>query len=284
MLPALAALSLVPAAPGHATKRMVIQDGAIDIPLHGYPEASPRPRTPPPARSAGGGALLSKATGATSFAGGRVADRSWIVGRLGMTIAPSTDIYRGRDPRSGLLFRLPHDYPLAVKGEQGGYYAVLMSDGTTGWIPATSVQLLEYDVVAEPRPPALASSAPSLGRLAQAVLSEVQRYMGVPYVWGGNTMRGIDCSGLVRNVFARCGIRLPRTAHEQARVGAPVPFSELQAGDRLYFAVRRREIDHTGIYIGGGYFIHSSLSRGGVAISRLTEPLYGPHLVEARRF
>ena len=58
------------------------------------------------------------------------------------------------------------------------------------------------------------------------VLREAFRYLGVPYRWGGNGGQGIDCSGLVRNVFARCGIALPRTAHEQARVGAPAGSEE----------------------------------------------------------
>src|SRR5205807_1894639 len=105
-----------------------------------------------------------------------------------------------------------------VKGQQGDYYAVLMIDGSLGWIPKTSVQLLEYDVVAEPQQPQASLFSPGVGALAASVLREAYRYLGVPYHWGGNGGRGIDCSGLVQNVFARCGVLLPRTAHEQARM------------------------------------------------------------------
>jgi cell wall-associated NlpC family hydrolase len=205
------------------------------------------------------------------------------VGRLGLTIAPSTEVYRQRDPRSQLLYRLPSSSPICVKGQQGAYYAVLMIDGSLGWIPATHVQLLNYDVVADTQRPA-PPSGPRLASLAGAVWQEAQRYLGVPYLWGGNGHRGIDCSGLVKNVFARCGIALPRTAREQARVGAPVSVTDLRAGDRLYFQVKRSHIDHTGIYLDGGYFIHASLSRGQVAIDHLSTPLYGRHLVDIRRF
>jgi cell wall-associated NlpC family hydrolase len=95
----------------------------------------------------------------------------------------------------------------------------------------------------------------------------------------------LDCSGLVKNCFGRCGVSLPRRAGEQARVGQPVPLSlaALRPGDRLYFAVSRPAIDHTAIYLGNGYFIHASMSRGRVGIDRLSRALYGRHLVAARR-
>jgi cell wall-associated NlpC family hydrolase len=262
----------------------VIEDGAIEIPLRGYPDR-PQPRVANAATGAPStGGAARPATDAKSASGGRGGEMSQVVGRLGRTIAPSSDIYRQRDPRSPVLNRLPSGTYFAVKGQQEDYYAVLMIDGSIGWIPKTSVELLEYDVVADPQQPARPSFASGVSALAAGVLREAYRYLGVPYRWGGNGARGIDCSGLVRNVFAACGVPLPRTAHEQARVGAPVAFSELRAGDRLYFAVKRRSIDHTGIYLGNGYFIHASMSRGDVGVDRLTKPLYGTHLVDARRF
>jgi lipoprotein Spr/probable lipoprotein NlpC len=63
----------------------------------------------------------------------------------------------------------------------------------------------------------------------------------------------------------------------------PLDLSQLQPGDRLYFAVKGSAIDHTGIYLGDGYFIHASRSRGEVAVDRLNKPLYGRNLVAARR-
>jgi cell wall-associated NlpC family hydrolase len=251
----------------------VIENGILSIPLKGYPEPTPPPKPPsvPPAAS-------DRAADTASNA--RLAQT---VGRLGATIAPSTDIYRRRDPRSQLLARVPHTTYLAIKGQQDGYYAVLMIDGSIGWLPMTSVQLLDYDVVADTRQPSPARPGAGIPGLGGAVLREAYRYLGVRYSWGGNGFRGIDCSGLVRNCFAALGYRLPRTASQQVRVGTPVAFSDLRAGDRLYFSVKRKSIDHTGIYIGNGYFVHAAMSRGEVGVDHLSKPLYARSLIAASR-
>jgi cell wall-associated NlpC family hydrolase len=76
---------------------------------------------------------------------------------------------------------------------------------------------------------------------------------------------------------------LPRTAAEQARIGIPVSFADLRPGDRLYFAIRGGRIDHCGIYIGNGLFIHASGRHDAVVISSLSEPLYARRLVAIRR-
>jgi cell wall-associated NlpC family hydrolase len=183
-----------------------------------------------------------------------------------------------------MIARVAQGTPLAIKSEYGSWYAVLMIDGSLGWIQKSAVRMLDFNVVRrDSEAPDAQSVEPS--RLASAVLQEAQRYLGVPYVWGGNGGSGLDCSGLVKNCFARFGITLPRRASEQARVGKPVPLSlsELQPGDRLYFAVKRASIDHTGIYLGNGYFIHASMSRGKVAVDPLSKPLYSRNLVAARR-
>jgi cell wall-associated NlpC family hydrolase len=268
--------------PGRAAPAGVIENGTLSIPLRGYPEPPPPPKTPTPTtEGAKGGASLSTPNPANDAA--VAAKLSQTVGRLGATIAPSSEIYRQRDPRSQLLARVPNTTYLAVKGQQDGYYAVLMVDGSIGWIPTTSVQILDYDVVADTRQPSPSRWGNTLTGVGAAVLREAYRYLGVRYSWGGNGFRGIDCSGLVCNCFAALGYRLPRTAHLQARVGTQVALSDLRAGDRLYFSVNRRSIDHTGIYIGGGHFIHAAMSRGQVGVDQLSKPLYSRSLVSAMR-
>jgi len=182
-----------------------------------------------------------------------------------------------------MVARVAQGTYLAIKSDYGAWYAVLMIDGSLGWIPKSAVQLLDFNVV---RPSPDTPNAPTGGEgLGADVLKEALKYLGVPYVWGGNTTNGLDCSGLVKNCFAACGVPLPRRASQQALYGQPVPLDValLQPGDRLYFAVGRPSIDHTGIYLGNGYFIHASMSRGRVAVDRLNKPLYGRHLVAARR-
>ena len=206
------------------------------------------------------------------------------VGRLGVCVWYGAPIYRGEDGGGQLLARVAQGTYLAIKTDYAAWYGVLMIDGSLGWIQKSAVRLLDYNVVRSPSAPAGGEPAGTEG-LGAEVLREAFRYLGVPYVWGGNGASGLDCSGLVKNCFGHCGVRLPRRASEQARLGQPVPLSlaALRPGDRLYFAVSRPTIDHTAIYLGKGYFIHASLSRGRVGVDHLSKPLYGRHLEAARR-
>jgi cell wall-associated NlpC family hydrolase len=110
-------------------------------------------------------------------------------------------------------------------------------------------------------------SASSRTAAAARVLETANQYVGVPYIWGGNTpASGFDCSGFTRYVFARHGIQLPRTAREQARAGQGVAldFAELLPGDILLFAEPGEAISHVAIYVGDGRIIHASSALGEV--------------------
>lgn len=130
--------------------------------------------------------------------------------------------------------------------------------------------------------------APADARAA-SLLSTGENYLGVPYLWGGNTpAEGFDCSGFTRYVFARHGITLPRVSRDQAWAGKSVPatLSVLRPGDLLFFAGNDGVISHVGIYAGGGWMLHSSSSRGGVGYDHLESRRarwYATHLVQARR-
>jgi peptidoglycan DL-endopeptidase CwlO len=98
------------------------------------------------------------------------------------------------------------------------------------------------------------------------VVGIAMRYLGVPYVWGGASPRGFDCSGLVMYVFAQIGVSLPHSSYAQYGMGVPVSLSELQPGDLVFFA----GASHVGIYIGGGQFIHAPHTGTVVQISTLS--------------
>jgi hypothetical protein len=268
-----------------ASPALSSEDETIAVTLKGLPPASTAPLAGPVTGHAAN--ELSGDGTPVSHAGPEAppvaSPPTAVVGRLGVSTATMASIYRGQSEGGRLISRVPQGTYLAIKTEYAGWYAVLMEDGSVGWIQKQFVRSLDYNVIHRPDSPH-AEPAPA-GRLASQVLQEARRYLGVPYVWGGNGPGGLDCSGLVKNCFGRCGVPLPRTAHEQARIGQPVPLTlnDLQPGDRLYFAVSRPSIDHTAIYLGNGYFIHASMSRHRVAIDRLSEPLYGRHLVAARR-
>jgi cell wall-associated NlpC family hydrolase len=91
-------------------------------------------------------------------------------------------------------------------------------------------------------------------------------YQGVPYVWGGASPRGFDCSGFVMYVFAKIGVSLPHSSYAQFGMGTPVSIGQLQAGDLVFFS----GASHVGIYIGGGQFIHAPHTGDVVKISSLS--------------
>ena len=98
------------------------------------------------------------------------------------------------------------------------------------------------------------------------VVGVAMRYLGVPYVWGGSSPRGFDCSGLVMYAFAQIGISVPHSSYSQFNMGTPVSMGQLQPGDLVFFS----GASHVGIYIGGGQFIHAPHTGDVVKISSMT--------------
>ncbi len=117
-----------------------------------------------------------------------------------------------------------------------------------------------------------------------AAVKLAQTFLGVPYVWGGTSPSGFDCSGLVQYVYAKQGVKLPRVAEDQAKVGTPIAPEQLQPGDAVFFADRTGYIHHEGMYVGGGYFIHAPRTGDVVKISSLYEPYYATQYAGARRY
>jgi len=110
------------------------------------------------------------------------------------------------------------------------------------------------------------SPAPSAA--AARVLRTGDAYLGIKYVWGGNSpSEGFDCSGFTKYVFAKNGVSLPRTSREQARVGDAVPldYGAMLPGDILLFAEPGEAVSHVAIYVGSGRIIHASSAAGEVS-------------------
>ena len=159
------------------------------------------------------------------------------------------------------------------------------------WRPCVRLPLLvlAWLAVASPRS-AEAALSPSVAggqsgeATGRAVVASAQRYLGVPYVWGGQGQTGFDCSGFIEAVFLAHGYQLPRVSRQQALVGLAVdrPFC---AGDLLFFSERpgSSRIVHVALSMGGTRFIHAALGKGEVTYDHLGERYYADRLVGARR-
>ncbi|OZV14075.1 hypothetical protein CIW83_01235 [Tissierella sp. P1] len=111
----------------------------------------------------------------------------------------------------------------------------------------------------------------------------VPKELGKPYKWGGIGPNSYDCSGLVYSLFAKLGIELPRTSQSQASAGAYVSKQDLQYGDIVFFARNGKTINHVGIYVGNGEFVHAPQSGDVVKITTLMSGYYANSYYTARR-
>jgi len=149
-----------------------------------------------------------------------------------------------------------------------GWLQVHLPDLRRAWIQSG-------DVIANPKP----ISIPESIQLAK-------RFLGIPYLWGGRSSFGFDCSGFTQMLLRARGFEIPRDADQQASwTGVtPVERKHLQQGDLLFFGSSAKEITHTGMYIGDGQFIHDSThGHPVVQISRLDDEPWAKQLVACRR-
>lgn len=123
---------------------------------------------------------------------------------------------------------------------------------------------------------------PEMSADAASIVSTAKKCIGVPYQWGGESMSGFDCSGLVQYVFEKNGISLPRTCKKQYTAGTPISKSQLKPGDLVFFQnTYTTGLSHVGIYIGDGEFIHASSD--GVMTSKLSNSYWSSHYYGACR-
>ncbi len=137
---------------------------------------------------------------------------------------------------------------------------------------------------ATPGAPAPATQTPlRMTLLARRAVADALGYLGTPYVWGGSSRAGVDCSGLVYLVYAPYVPNLPRLSYDQWGAGVAVDSSNLEPGDLVFFDTDGTGASHVGIYIGGGQFVHPSSSAHRVVVDNLDEPYYLSHYLGARR-
>ncbi|QCG48766.1 NlpC/P60 family protein [Aeromonas schubertii] len=138
---------------------------------------------------------------------------------------------------------------------------------------ASKIEVSMVEPVVEPE-----TSAPSI----EEIMMVYKEWRGVPYRMGGTTQRGVDCSAFAREVFRDAlGVELPRSTRSQVHEGTRVARNELVEGDLVFFKINSR-LNHVGIYVGNGEFIHAS-TRKGVTRSKLDDRYWRSKFWQARR-
>lgn len=193
--------------------------------------------------------------------------------------------------KSGKILTLQPGIVGRVVDSQSGWYRLMFTGGTTGWVNGKYLRNTDKAITPLPTAPRTTQKSPrnvaSLGgsqtSAGKDLIATALAQQGVRYVWGGTSRGGFDCSGFVQYVFRNHGISLPRTAREQATRGSAVPRSQLRAGDCVFFVTRGSYISHVGLYIGNDRFVHASSGGGRVRINKLSESYYSKRYAGARR-
>lgn len=157
---------------------------------------------------------------------------------------------------------------MSVTGVSGSWYKVTLS-GVAGYVCG--------DYVTFTKPAAVAKVS-----VGQQIATSALQYVGYPYVYGGSSPSGFDCSGFVKYVYSLYGYSLDRTAAQQSQNGTQVAAANMQPGDIICFA-SGGYVGHVGIYIGDGKFVHACNSSTGVIVTELSSASYSGRVASIRR-
>lgn len=126
---------------------------------------------------------------------------------------------------------------------------------------------------------------PGLSAQRQRVIAAAKRQMGIKYRWGGNTPReGFDCSGFTKYALKGLGAKIPRTAAQQSKASRTINRSNLRPGDMIFFKTKGRRVNHVGIYLGNGRFIHAASGGGRVMTDDLRKNYWQKRLYKYGTF
>jgi cell wall-associated NlpC family hydrolase len=195
------------------------------------------------------------------------AARAATVANLFANVYREPDVTR-REPVATLPFEARLEVASEPEADGRRWIEVRLADGGRGWIQRGDVTFEQ-------------------ARLDVAgITSLARRFQGLPYLWGGVTTFGYDCSGFTQMLFRQRGVVIPRDAGPQMRWDGFVPVARerLEPGDLVFFGSPPEKITHTGMYLGAGEFIHATTWRTPVVqISRLDDPHWSALVMGCRR-
>lgn len=197
-----------------------------------------------------------------------------------------TNLRSGPSTVASALGQLRAGETVNIIGFNCGWYKVTY-DGMTGYIRSDLVTLLEKPAsnrgtAAPIENGSSSNNSGSSSSIGRQIADYALKYVGYPYVYGGEDPSGFDCSGFMQYVFAHFGYTINRTATAQLQNGYYVERSELKPGDIIYFG-SGSVASHVGLYIGDGKFVHAQSSSTGVVISSLSENWYNNRYLCAHR-
>ena len=135
--------------------------------------------------------------------------------------------------------------------------------------------------------PAGSAMAVTVAEARGRVVRETMTFLNTPYLWGGmHPETGMDCSAFTKLVYEKAGLNLPRVSAEQFSRTLRLAPSDVRPGDLIFFAMKHpgtSRVDHVGIYVGKGFFVHASFTNG-VHIDSVTNPYYYARLVSVRKY
>ncbi len=208
------------------------------------------------------------------------------VNGVGAVDATSLNVRSAPSMNASVIGRLTNGEHINIVTKTGGEWFKIDIGGQIGFVHASYVVAsrngtpVVYDKTAD-----MSIQTAEGTEKGQLVVATAKKYLGVPYVWAGTSPAGFDCSGLVQYVFRELGVSLNRVAADQTAHGTPVTLQNLLPGDIVFFhnTSRYTRINHVGIYVGNGQFIHAPQTGDVVKISPMDSGYYSQTFVTARR-
>ncbi len=194
--------------------------------------------------------------------------------KYGIVTASLLNLRADASTSAKIMAQIPNGQTVSVDAIQSGWAKV------TYYGPPGFVSLDYLKIMSGENPTSRSGAVSSKG---QAVVELAKKYLGTPYVYGGSSPSGFDCSGFVYFLYKNMGVTLNRVAADQMKNGTWVPKNALQPGDIVGFANKSGYINHVGIYVGNGMMIHSPQTGDVVRYESISTGNYSMRLTCGRR-